>query len=245
MTITSLQLYNERTASFRVITDTTMNTVHTVNIDNLMPETKYYFLILPDGIPDYEDTTTFTYFQTLPIDTGNPVISDLHLDYISDNDVIITWCTDRPATGEVEYWLSDSEHKCKEIDEALSTSHSIQLSMLEPDATYHYIIKSTDENGKEVVSDEVNTFTFDIGSQVGKRAPDFSLRNINGETIHLSDYSGKCVLLNFWMVSCPSCRHKLPYIQEAYEKLLPEQGVLFNIHTGGREDVIYNFIEIG
>lgn len=244
ITMTSIQLYNEKTTSFRVITDKSMNTVHTVNIDNLTPETRYYFLILPDGIPDYDETTTFTFFQTLPADTGEPVISNVRINYVSDSDIIISWTTDKPTTGEIEYWLPDAEYKYNATDETLSTIHSIQLTMLEPDATYYYMVKSTDEDGNQVISNEENTFTLDFGNQIGKRAPDFTLQTIDGQSVSLSDYLGKCVMLDFWMVSCPSCRHKLPYIEEAYEKLSPEQEIiLLNIHTGGREDLIYNFIE--
>jgi peroxiredoxin/uncharacterized membrane protein YphA (DoxX/SURF4 family) len=243
ITITSIQLYDEKNASFRVITDKTTNTIHTVNIDNLMPETRYYFLILPDGIPDYDATTTFTFFQTLPADTGKPVISDIQINYVSDSDVIVSWTTDRLTTGEIEYWLPDAEHKCKAVDETMSTIHSVQLTMLEPDVTYYYMVKSIDEDGNQTISEEENNFTLDFGNQIGKRALDFTLSTIDGQSISLYDYKGKCVMLNFWMVSCPSCRHKLPYIEEAYEKLPPEQGVLLNIHVDGREDVIYNFIE--
>jgi peroxiredoxin/uncharacterized membrane protein YphA (DoxX/SURF4 family) len=243
MTMTSIQLYNEKTASFRVITDKMMNTVHIVNIDNLMPETRYYFLILPDGIPDYDETSTFTFFQTLAADTGKPVISDVHINYMSDSDIIVSWTTDRPTTGEIEYWLPDAEHKCKAVDETLSTIHNIQLTMLETDATYQYMVKSADEDGNEAISNKENTFTLDFGNEIGKRAPDFTLLTLDGQSISFNDYSGKCIMLNFWMISCPGCRHKLPYIQEAYEKLSPEQGIILNIHTGGREDLINSFIE--
>lgn len=33
---------------------------------------------------------------------------------------------------------------------------------------------------------------------VGKLAPDFTLKNLSGDDVSLSDYKGKIVLLNFW-----------------------------------------------
>lgn len=49
-------------------------------------------------------------------------------------------------------------------------------------------------------------------------APDFTLPDLNGKQISLSDYKGKVVLLNFWATWCPPCRLEMPTIEQAYQK---------------------------
>lgn len=49
-------------------------------------------------------------------------------------------------------------------------------------------------------------------------APDFTLPDLNGKQISLSDYKGKVVLLNFWATWCPPCRLEMPTIEKAYQK---------------------------
>jgi len=54
---------------------------------------------------------------------------------------------------------------------------------------------------------------------VPQKARDFELKDINGEDIRLSDYSGKVILLNFFATWCPPCRREMPdfnLIQEGY-----------------------------
>ena len=52
--------------------------------------------------------------------------------------------------------------------------------------------------------------------QAGKPAPSFTLTDIDGHRISLSDLKGKPVLINFWATWCLPCRDELPLIRDEY-----------------------------
>lgn len=52
----------------------------------------------------------------------------------------------------------------------------------------------------------------------GHKAPDFTLTDINGKPVKLSDYKGKYILLDFWASWCAPCRHEHPLMIELYKK---------------------------
>src|SRR5579863_3837521 len=56
-----------------------------------------------------------------------------------------------------------------------------------------------------------------------KAAPDFSLKDVNGHTVKLSDYKGKVVLLNFWATWCGPCKIEIPWFKE-FETTYKNQG---------------------
>jgi peroxiredoxin len=48
------------------------------------------------------------------------------------------------------------------------------------------------------------------GIQIGQQAPDFSLPNLMGKSVSLSDFKGKVIILDFFASWCPPCRAEVP-----------------------------------
>ena len=44
--------------------------------------------------------------------------------------------------------------------------------------------------------------------------PDFALKDATGQTVQLSNYHGKVVLLNFWATWCEPCKIEIPWFME-------------------------------
>ena len=52
-------------------------------------------------------------------------------------------------------------------------------------------------------------------------APDFTLPSLDGKTVHLSDFRGKAVLLNFWATWCEPCKVEMPWIVDLQKQYGP------------------------
>lgn len=50
-------------------------------------------------------------------------------------------------------------------------------------------------------------------------APEFSLKDLQGNALSLASYKGKILILNFWATWCPPCRREIPDFIEAYKEL--------------------------
>ena len=69
-------------------------------------------------------------------------------------------------------------------------------------------------------------------------APDFTVYDIEGNEVHLSDYLGTPVVLNFWASWCGPCKMEMPHFEEKSKALAGEvQFLMVNVTDGGRETV--------
>jgi len=50
----------------------------------------------------------------------------------------------------------------------------------------------------------------------GTKAPDFTVRDLQGKEVTLSDFRGRLVFLNFWATWCPPCREEMPSMERLY-----------------------------
>jgi peroxiredoxin len=56
------------------------------------------------------------------------------------------------------------------------------------------------------------------GLNEGSKAPDFTLKTLDGQETSLKDYRGKKVILNFWATWCPPCKAEIPEMQRFYKE---------------------------
>ncbi|MBI4050312.1 MAG: TlpA family protein disulfide reductase [Candidatus Doudnabacteria bacterium] len=79
-------------------------------------------------------------------------------------------------------------------------------------------------------------------SQVLGRAPEFSLRDFNGNTVSLADFSGKPRVINSWAVWCPFCREELKDFA-AVQKEFGDEVVIIAIDRAEPISVQKNFTD--
>lgn len=67
-------------------------------------------------------------------------------------------------------------------------------------------------------------------------APDFTVTDIDGATVNLSDFKGTPVVLNFWASWCPPCKSEMPDFEKVYGELGKDVTFLMvNVTDGNRE----------
>ena len=86
------------------------------------------------------------------------------------------------------------------------------------------------------------------GVEKDEIAPDFELITLTGETVKLSDYRGKKVMLNFWVSWCSPCRIEMPYMEDYYEEYKETENVeVFAVNMShmerDRSKTVKNFVD--
>jgi len=93
--------------------------------------------------------------------------------------------------------------------------------------TYEYLRGASPDAGPAA---EAAVTGLETGIRKGRLAPDFALEDLQGNTIRLSDFRGKTVLVNFWATWCPPCRAEMPHLQKFYEDYRSRDVVILGVN---------------
>jgi len=161
-------------------------------------------------------------------DDKPPQISNVTISVIDERSAIVNWVTDEMATGRIgvsDEYLSQMPY----VDETLSTIHKakIDLSDFKCNENYEIVILSRDANENE------SHYEFSKTLIICTFAPDFTLITLNGQTMSLSDFKGKNVLLHFWSYWCHPCTEELPLLQSFYSVFPKDKLELITISVDG------------
>lgn len=130
-------------------------TSHRVDLIGLTPDTTYHYKAVSTGFLD-GTTESADYTFTTAVDDTGPVISNVAASNVTTTTATITWTTDELATSLVEYDTNPSYGSTASVP-GLVTDHSVDLTGLNPQTTYHYRVNSTDASDNP---SQLGGFTF-------------------------------------------------------------------------------------
>lgn len=86
-----------------------------------------------------------------------------------------------------------------------------------------------------------------LAKLINEPAPEFSLKDLDGNTVSLADFEGKTVILDFWATWCGPCKISFPAMQKAMKKYENNDNVVFlyvNTWESGanRNEKVQNFL---
>lgn len=80
-----------------------------------------------------------------------------------------------------------------------------------------------------------------VGPEVDQLAPDFKLKDLEGQQRELGEFRGKVVLLNFWATWCGPCRVEIPDIRTVYTKYKEQGFIVLAVDIGETSTTVAKF----
>jgi thiol-disulfide isomerase/thioredoxin len=78
---------------------------------------------------------------------------------------------------------------------------------------------------------------------MGEKAPDFTLLDMEGNQVSLSDFEGKMVFLNFWATWCTYCDIEMPDLQKVNDE--HEDLVVLAVNVREEKDLVQEYLDEG
>jgi peroxiredoxin len=82
----------------------------------------------------------------------------------------------------------------------------------------------------------------DTGKNAYSKAPDFTLKDVQGRSVSLASHKGKVVLINFWATWCPPCKAEMPSMNKLYNEMKSRGFEVISISTDNSLSAVKDFL---
>ena len=154
------------------------------------------------------------YFQT----------SNIGLNQLNTSITEQTWGADS-ATALLEKFVSTNKFNDSMMHQLKRLYQAKKGSDKDFDQYIFTLKQSYRANMQEVLAKQI----------VKEKAPDFTLKNLKGETISLHDLKGKTVIIDFWATWCSPCKASFPAMQQLVNQNSSNKDVAFYFISTGEQ----------
>jgi len=136
-------------------------TYHEIKLANLKSETTYHYKIIAVTVDGLKVESFDQTFKTPKYkDSSDPIISDVNVTYSGATYFVVTWRTERPSDGDIEYSADESLKRPSRASGGSNVLvHEAVITRLKKNTAYYFRVKISNRDNYEWFSSPQKVFT--------------------------------------------------------------------------------------